>query len=558
MNKIATGLVALLVIFSAITMVEAGKQEKTIKSFLDGKSKKEIEDTISKFSTTPMLVFVREYGITSIQGKKVDPEKVLTPDGQGGGSPQAFVDRPVDADPAYWNNEPSISAKPNSTSVVVSVSHKYPYSTWPYIRCAAYRSYDNGVSWSNPVFLPIKSDNYYCSDPVVRWAPDSSRVYASYMSYGGTGPSRIVVTYSTNNGASWSSPTTAMTAASGDLVDKPWMDVHSFWNNGYTKNKVYVSATYFGASNEYIVFTRSLNYAASFEGLQTLATSDYDPVIQGSRPIGGKSYSSTSGDVLVCWYDSGTDGWLVGTFDEKCRTSTSYGASSTWGPTVTASSKKAYEVPYYLASGSGAGTYHRWWGTMFPSILITPDGANGVAHMVFASDPTADGTDYDSGDIWYTSAPRVSGGYTNWAVARSRVDDGWYSAGYPTITAKKTTQGTVLKAAWEDHRQSPYYTPNNEDCGNGYGEGYGWNCYYDIYESVTEPGGMDWNANPNRRLTDISSISDKNFIGDYIDATTNRITSSLNALVIWTDRRDLDSVWYDDDDIYSDKNKVDP
>jgi hypothetical protein len=141
-----------------------------------------------------------------------------------------------------------------------------------------------------------------------------------------------------------------------------------------------------------IVFSRSLDGAESFPNRDAptiLATSaTCEPVLQGSRPAGG-----SINNVLVCWYNSGTDGWLTGRFDEKCRSSSNNGVS--FRPEVTAVSSFRYELPYYKCPSS---SFERWWGGMFPSIEITRDS---VAHMVYAADPTAGDTDSECGDIYY-------------------------------------------------------------------------------------------------------------------------------------------------------------
>jgi hypothetical protein len=539
-------IVGVIMLVLASTISVSATSGAVSEKFLDGKSNKEKEEIISKLSVGPLYYFAKLYGIDSIQGKKLNFET----DGSGSPSPKIlFADRPVGTDPKLWENEPSIATKPNNANVVVAASHKYPYSTSPTIRCVAYRSSDGGETWSSSVQLPLLS-NTICSDPVVRWAPDSSKVYAAYMSYSGTN-SYVVVSKSIDNGATWSSPVIALTAPAGELMDKPWLDVHTFWNNLDTANKVYISATRFGSSTQSIVFTRSTNGASSFSPYSSLVTTNYNPTVQGSRPIGGKSFSSTSGDVLVCWYDSQGDGWLTGVFDIKCRTSTNYGSS--FGSTTTAANDKAYELEYYLAGPTDPSDieYHRWWGGMFPSIIITYDG---VAHIVFTADPI-DAKDYwgEAGDIFYTKAPRP---YTTWtSSARERVNENtWQAQGYATITAKRVSGGSILTAFWEDHRNSPYLTPSNEDCGYGLGQGKGYNCYYDIYMTSTSPGGVDWNANPSKRVTDASSMSEYfGFIGDYIDSSTSKISSDTTAHVVWTDKSDVTSVFNADDDIYADR-----
>lgn len=527
-------LLSLIVIMGAVSVISAksDKDNGKKKGFLDGKNKKEIESIISDMSNKPMLYFAQEYNITEIDGKKIDTQGVDKKKDR----PNTFVDRPVGADPVKHENEPSISARPNSSSVVVAATH-YLYDP----PCVAYRSTDGGASWSSPVNLPLLHSDDVCSDPVVRWAPDSTVVYAIYMSFTSS-DSNIVVSRSTNNGQTWSTPVSAFSGSATSSVDKPWGDVHTYWNNTYTKDKLYVTTTRFNSDGTVdILFTRSLDKGLTFQPVQVLASGNTGagPLVQGSRPVGGKYTSSTSADVLACWYNSESDGIRSGVFDIRCKVSTNYGA--TFGSEIVAVNDKSSELPTYLGPSSA---YHRIWGGMFPSFIITP--TDNVAHLVFTADPSS-GSDSDDGDIFYVKSARP---YTSWTPARTRVNDNtWMTQVYPTITAKKTSLGNILMVAWEDHRNSyDSFIPTDECYNNDYT-----NCYYDTYAATTSPGGTDWNSNPNKRVTDVSSISDFLFIGDYIDSSTNQVTTDNTAQVIWTDRSDKASYMDFEDDVYSDR-----
>lgn len=536
--SIVAVIILLSFVMSIVTAGTAAKVEnnakvKSPKDFLDGKSQKEKEDIISQMSNKPLVYYAKKHGITKIKGKNIlDPGITAKKDGSG-----FLADRPVGSDSVKHENEPSIAAKPTSNTTVVAASH-YLYNP----PCVAYRSSDGGETWSSPVNLPLLVAGDQCSDPVVRWAPDGSKVYAIYMNIGSS-VIDIVVSSSTNSGASWSTPKIAIPGSASSSPDKPWGDTHLFWSTSNTTKKLYVTATNFLSSgSQDIVFTRSIDGGATFSPIISLATSSAG--LQGSRPVAGKSFSSASGDVLVCWYNGEADGPYTGVFDIRCKASTNYGAS--FGSEITAVNDMQYELPYYLGP---SGAYHRWAGGMFPSMVITYDG---VAHMVFAADPNGPDESGEDGDIYYVKSARP---YTSWTPPRTKLNtDTWLAQGYPTITAKRTALGgSILVASWEDHRNSPYTVPANEDCGGGLGTGNAYNCYYDIYSASTSPGGSDWAANPNKRITDVSSMSDYLFIGDYIDSSVNRISTDLGVQVIWTDRSDKSSVFDYEDDVYSDK-----
>lgn len=193
LNLLVTALV--IALFSAVAAVSAAADEDNavidqdqisnqipdavpLKPFLEGASPAEIEETIAKMSYVPSIYLAQKYGITTIRGKKVDLDRGVS---KGAPSPRTLADRPVGADPMIAENEPSIAVKPNNSNIVVAASHSIPGTP-----CVAYYSLDHGETWSAKVNLPLPASTY-CSDPVVRWAPDSTRVYAAYMAIGSTG-----------------------------------------------------------------------------------------------------------------------------------------------------------------------------------------------------------------------------------------------------------------------------------------------------------------------------------------------------------------------------------
>jgi hypothetical protein len=103
--------------------------------------------------------------------------------------------------------------------------------------------------------------------------------------------------------------------------------------------------------------------------------------------------------------------------------------------------------------------------------------------------------------------------------------------GFPTITSKMVTGGSILVAAWYDGRNSRV------------------SSYYDIYTATNDPS---WNGKANQRISDVSSLTDDLFIGDYIDASTSRVIESLLAHIIWTDRSDKTDESDSKDDIATD------
>jgi hypothetical protein len=302
-----------------------------------------------------------------------------------------------------------------------------------------------------------------------------------------------------------------------EFPDKNWIDVHQFASSPDADPMVYVTCTLFDSDSDiHIVFAKSDDYGATFSIPQTLETETGSSgiVLQGSRPAGGPGQ-----DVLVCWYNSENDGWLSGSFDIRGKFSSDFG--DTFGSELTIVNGMNSELPYWLGPNE---SYHRWWGGMFPSVIVTN---NNVAHLVFSADPVA-GSGVEDGNVYYVRARRP---YTTWISPVMVNDDGSGKAqGYATVTAKYTDDTHfVVLAGWEDHRRSS----NNE--------------IYDIYGIGSDPGLLT-----NFRITDVSSYVDYIFIGDYIDSGCSAVQSDVSAHFIWTDRRDKFSQFDDEDDVYTD------
>jgi hypothetical protein len=489
--------------------------------FLRGKSPKEQEAILSKMSGYPSMKLALKLGLATIRGKSISIQSPKTP-----GPIKLLADRPVGQNPFITENEPTLAAKPNSTTILVAGSHLIGH---PSGKCGAFRSSDGGNTWLGPVLLPllpIAGD--FCSDPVMRWAPDGTKVYAAYMSIrGDDSSSDIVVSKSINNGATWSPPVRALAGSATRFMDKPWLGTHPVSSVA----NVYVTGTAFFSSGAVeIRFTRSINSGGAFGAPLILAAeSATSPVaLQGSNVTGGNGT-----DVLACWYNSETDGWGPGGggrfFDVRCKASTNGGVA--FGGEIVAVNNAFNELPFWLGP---AAAYHRWWGGMFPRLVITTDG---VAHMVFTSDPVLGSATPRDGVIIYTRATRGSAGpiYANWGRPAQISSTENAAQGYPNIAAKQVSEGNVVVVAWEDHRLSSS----------------GDNNLYDIFSDQTNPSfGTDW------RISDLSSLSQFTFIGDYTESSANRIPSDRVVHTIWTDRSDRFSVTDFEQNVYEDKIPV--
>jgi hypothetical protein len=442
---------------------------------------------------------------------------------------------PIRDFPNVSENEPTVAANPREPSRLVAGTH-FIGDTGN--RCIAHYSRNGGRTWNlRPIFMPQLTHQSQCSDPVLAYAPDGSRVYYAYMDIKES-HFDIVVSYSDDDGATWKGPIVALSNPVADY-DKPWIGTHvpvvgdsddgRKDDNRRQRNTgwVYISATRFDFSGPcHIDFARSANMGTTWSSPQTLDTSGgfcgQPVVVQGSRPNGG-----VGGDVLVAWYHSGVDGWLNGSFQVRTRFSSNNGAA--FGP-ITIAATDSFELPFWLGPSA---FYHRWWLAMFPDVEIAPDGS---AHILYTHDPEPGSETAEDGDIRYLGSARP---YTAWSAPTTVNDDGSGKAqGLATLEAN-VHRGRTLYAIWEDHRESP-----ND------------NFKYDVFWSK-KVGIGPWDHN--ERLTTAQSTSDFFFVGDYYDLTVARgggdedgrgDSNGLFVYGVWTDRRDEPTPFDLDDDVW--------
>ncbi len=473
--------------------------------------RRRVSAQLERFSTMPMLLAAERLDIAKVRGKSVKPRH--NDKSQGA---KKLTDVPVAADPNADENEPTVAANPKKKKLLVAGAH---FIT-DMVRCEARHSSDGGRSWSAPVLMPQLTGTSQCSDPVLAYSPDGRRVFYAYMDIKDfpAADYDIVVSYSSDDGASWIGPFIALDgAADAFLYDKPWIGT-----SDDASKYVYVTATRFDLTGDgdcHIAFARSTDGGTAFGGPQTLDHStggcgvDASPVVQGSRPAGGKH-----GNVLVAWYNSGTDGWLNGSFNIRTRHSSDFGA--TFGPVVDAVTD-ASEAPFW--EGPFA-CYARWWLSMGPSVAI--DAAGG-AHIGYTHDPVPGSETAEDGDVRYATSSGAP--YTTWSRPITINDDGTASAqGFVALDVKSGKP----QATWIDTRLPTSGAP---EC-NGDVE----NLFYDVFSSTHQ--GHGWSSNV--RVSGKSSRADFIFIGDYIDL------AAAARYSVWTDRRDKFSIFDFEDDVW--------
>jgi len=602
----------------ALESFTASADEVTIMSpapFLSGfgLDPDEIESIIAKIGGTIMLRLADQNGIDEIMGKDLTQGIFPECDEEGNEIVEILAaDNPVITEDCFSEFNPSIAAKPNSQNILVAVAEVLDLDpeedNSAETVCRAYVSTDGGENWSDGISLPLPNGVDNCVHPVVRWAPadgtDSDkniRVYAAYVALHEEEDdgeplttSDIVVSFSNNDGKTWSTPVTAIAGYSGngeqEMLFDPWIATHINFpgapGTGNVNDKVYVTATRMEVESDApvdctmeILFKRSTNGGATFTDEEILATetSDLcDPTLGLSGPAGGK-ITSTFSNVLVCWYFSEDDedgpDFLVGDFDIRCKRSGNFGVDFSIDEAI-AVNDRATELPFSKCpvNADGVGVFELdWWKGMRPSLEIT---RNGVAHIVYAADPNADSFDDpgECGDIYYTRG--VNKAYKKWTPTllqpKLNDDEEGKAQGFPTITSK-TVIGkidAILVAAWVDSRHSVGIgcsVPDGPDDGEDADE-IETNCTYDIFYAYTD---ASWSDHANRRVTDVSSLSSIGQVMEYMDSTAHKVlTTPGNAFLIWTDRSDQgdteieDTVFLgtakEDEDVYEDMVNLPP
>lgn len=483
-------------------------------------SEETLRNLFPKLSAGAQEVLAPTLGITSLAGKRLyfskatDMDNIVTPDGLRN------------------ENEPSLAVNPVNESIVVAFFRFYSTSSH---RCRAMVSYDGGDTFNswNVVEPPLQGGGRSCANPVVRFSPDGQVAYYFYMDINPGPPTTADIVMVRADGYN---PTVLLDAFPvvvlddfGDLLDKPWADVAYYDTPGASDAVIYVTATFHTPSGGCgIVFNASTDYGNTWtygnRGATLTSNTTCNPTLQGSRPIG----SPVPGWVTACWYNSENDGYLSGVFDIRCWSNDNWGSGGN-SYFFTPVDNQKYELSFYLPNGSG-GTYHRWWGGMFPALAVDNTG---LLYIAYTADPNSNPTDKESGNVF------LARGWPNGLNWKTQpLGTGSFAQGFPTVAARCDTLTSKCNA----------YV--------AYGDYFSNNLYYKIvYRKASRPYGYALpsalSLGPKKTISDVPSFSDGSgtpFIGDYIDS----FVTSRRYEVIWTDRSDVP--WYTepDDDVMHD------
>ncbi len=352
----------------------------------------------------------------------------------------------------------------------------------------------NGHDWTN--VIPPFPGFSMAGDPVTAYDSLGNLYYENMYTSGGSIVGCKVVR-STNNGATWSAPVTAIAG-----VDKNWIACDQ--TAGPFANYVYTVMTASGGGN----FARSTNFGTSFQNTWSFGTQSLPGMMVAVGPdvLGGNNISG--GCVYVVTNGGST----------TASTYTFY-RSTDGGSTFTLMS--AQNFAGYVGSFVGGRHSVQNMRTR-PYPFITADNSfgpyRGRLYLVYASNtPAGSGNKPDifcrystnHGQTW--SAPVVINDDPN-----TTANHQWS----PAIWCDKETGR--LYAKWYDTRNCP--TSDSTD----------------VYASYSEDGGITWA--PNQRLTTAKFKIDcatcggggtPRYQGDYDAITSHR----YGALAVWGDFR---------------------
>jgi hypothetical protein len=537
-----------------------------------------LKSHLTYLSPSVASILAENLGVTTLEGKTIN-QHGPTPAGQTKPRLPNGLNQPITGDFDTLTN-PSI-AFDNAYSPTGYASGYAVYQALYLGPCQVWATTNGGSTWTYMGNLPLDSGATSCADPVVRWSPDGSTAYFVYLSVFPTytNVDFLVDAYPPTFTPSLTETVLEAGHAGGWLYDFPWVDVHEM-NNAIVNTQgkpsqasyVYVTFTYFDDSgNDIIGENSNSNYGASaywsVSGFWNLGFGscsgaippnlyDCSQVVTGARVIGGMYNTTTDGgDVLACWYNSDTTGFLNGVFDIQCDHSATngFGAANWYSdlnggyPTssctvayhcpITVAHDVKYQLPYFLCPNDN---YEEWWTGMFPSIAITPDGRAQIAFAAssynYLGDVNSPANKVACGNIEYVrSNPfnydhSVGSKHPSWPSSPVTVAGGSYARGFPTLVAQlrpalpPTSLGYRLYLFYYDAVNSPTTctTPLATKC-------YA-NILYDVYMSTSDNGGASFTAAT--RITDQSSLANFDTVTSYLDATA----TSHSVWVIWPDR----------------------
>ena len=399
-------------------------------------------------------------------------------------------------------NETPIAANPNNAMQLLTGGNDY--------NCASLQGFfasSNGGSTWNHTCMNTVSGGSGSGDPNVAYDTLNTAYIAGIDQMSST-VYNIVLEKSTNNGTTWSAPTTAVQGIPPyTFSDKPWMQIDDAATSA-RKNTIYISTTGFDPSNNSaIAVAHSTNHGVSFHNVMVDAVA-YPVVDQFSDLAIGQD-----GTVYVSWMRcsaSGPTGDCGGTTAMMLFSKSTDGGHTWSAPTVIA---KPHLTPDSCGAFYGCLPNTNERVSNIPAIDIDRSGG-AFSNRLYA--------------VYYNWTSGV-GAKMKVVVSHSTNGGATWSAGiavgvvphdqfFPWLTTNSTG---VVGVTWLDRRSDSA------------------NIKYDAFATTSSDGGVTF-ITPNFRLSTASSDPNNDgfgggFMGDY----TGDIWVGKRLYASWTDTRTL-------------------
>lgn len=392
-------------------------------------------------------------------------------------------------------NETPIGVDPGASSHLLTGGNDY---NCPNIQ-GFYASSNKGSTWNHTCLGSVPSGSGD-GDPIVGYDLHHNAFIGGIDAVGSG--SVIALEKSTNNGGSWSSPTSAVSGISPyTFVDKPWMQIDNTPTSQWP-NWIYISTTEFDpSSNSLIAVAHSSDGGVTFTNVGVDAVV-YPIVDQFSDLAIGKD-----GSVYLTWMRcsaTGPSGNCGGT-TSMIMFSKSLDGGSTWSaPAVIARANLAPD-PCGAFYGCLPNTGERV--SNVPPIDIDRTSGPFSNHLYVAF------YNYTGNKMQLLVSKSHNGGAT-WGAPKiiSNIAQDQF---FPWLTTDKTG---VIGVTWLDRRNDPS------------------NINYDMYASKSSNGGVSYS--PAVRVSTVSSDPfHDGFSGTFMGDYTGNIWSSVTLFASWTDTR---------------------
>ncbi len=382
-------------------------------------------------------------------------------------------------------SEVTISINPTNPNNLVAGSHLNNLQTGS-VRCNAYFSNDGGSTWTD--IGPLPGITVASGDPVV--ASDALGNHY-YLCLEFTGTNNVLVSKSTDGGASYGAPVIAASGSASVFNDKIWIVADTFPGSPNVNN-IYVSWSQISAAGTSLQFVRSTNVGTSFSAPITISTGGAN---QDSHP-----FVAPNGDVYVVWLDLSNSQVVI-------ARSTNAGVS--FGAPVVIDNQFFEPFVRFLLDSTGNGVPDTVREGIDLNGCVDGSGRLNVVWSDFAS-----GTSTES-DIFYSSSTNNGVTWSAPTVVNSVTTNDQF---FPAIACQQ--DDNTAHFAWIDRRNDPL---NNR--------------FIDVFYASTNSGLPPFT---NLQVTPVQSdllttiaLPFEPKIGDYIDMDA----SSLMAHPVWTDLR---------------------